>query len=224
MALKRLFVTLYRFVVVFFAVSGSYLLWTGAEVKDAIYFTDQTNLVLAVIFLWAGFATLLKGIQPPAWLKGCLTLYILVTGLVANIILPPTDPTTATYLYGMMTSTMLHVIVPIMAVVDFILFDPHRRYKWHYSLTWLIYFPIYLTFIIIRANLWPNSGPGYSGNPTSSYPYGFIDLSKLGWFGHDGHLGLAQNIGIYLGAFFILGLILFAIDRALPHRALVSTR
>jgi hypothetical protein len=49
-------------------------------------------------------------------------------------------------------------------------------------------------------------------------------LDTIGWLGHDGHFGLAQNIGIYLGAFFVLGLIIFVIDRILPRRALVSTR
>ena len=104
---------------------------------------------------------------------------------------------------------MVHVITPIMAVVDFILFDPHRRFKWHYVLTWLIYFPIYLAFVLVRAAIWPHSGPEDGGNP---YPYAFIDLGKLGWG------QLTVNIAACLVSFFILGLVLFLIDRILPPK------
>lgn len=211
---SQFFVALYRFAIAAFAFAGTYEAWTGLIPNKLVYFTTQTNIILGLVMVWAGFATLLRGIQPPAWLKGCLTLYIAVTGLVAWLILDPPDPVTTTRLFDMMTSTMVHIIVPIGAVVDFLLFDRHRRMKWHYSLTWLIYFPVYLAFVCIRAAIWPHSGPGADGNP---YPYPFIDLTVIDW------QQLAINIGVYCLAFLALGLIIVGIDRILPSRALIRS-
>lgn len=203
-----LFVSVYRFAAAIFCFAGTMEFWLMHAGNKIVYFTYQTNIALGVIMLWAGAATLLRGVQPPAWLKGCLTLYIVVTGLVAWLVLPPSPPTTPV-VCGLMTTTMAHVITPIMAVIDFVLFDAHRRFAWHYALTWLIYLPVYLGFVLVRAHFWPHSGPADGGSP---YPYGFIDLPALGWT----RFGI--NIGIYLGVFFALGLLLVIIDRILPAK------
>lgn len=212
---KQFFVALFRFAIAFFAFAGTFEAWTGAIPSKFVFFTFQSNIAMGVVMVWAGFATLLRGIQPPAWLKGCFTLYITITGLVANFVLHivPGVP----YVFGIASSNMVHIIVPICAVIDFLFFDAHRRYKWHYSLTWLIYFPLYLAFVLIRAAIWPNSGPGHDQFHTSSYPYNFIDVSRIGW----PQLGI--NIVIYLAVFLALGLIIVGIDKILPSKALVST-
>lgn len=204
----RYLVAVYRFLIAFFCLAGTHEAWLLGAGNHWVYFTFQTNVALGLVMIWAGAASLLNGKQPPAWLKGCLTLYIVITGLVAALIL---GLNSSSYLLvmGIRTSYMVHVITPIMAVVDFILFDPHRRFKWHYVLTWLIYFPIYLAFVLVRAAIWPHSGPEDGGNP---YPYAFIDLGKLGWG------QLTVNIAACLVSFFILGLVLFLIDRILPPK------
>ena len=46
---------------------GTYEAWTIPN--RWVYFTFQTGFVLGVVMLWAGAASLLEGIQPPAWLK-----------------------------------------------------------------------------------------------------------------------------------------------------------
>ncbi|MCI1649531.1 MAG: Pr6Pr family membrane protein [Bifidobacterium tibiigranuli] len=178
-----------------------------------VYFTYQTGFVLGLVMLWAGAASLIGGKQPPAWLKGCLTFYIAVTGIVAATLLPPPDPATSKYVFGILTNTILHQAVPIIATIDFLLFDEHRRFAWHYPLTWLIYFPFYLTFVLVRAQLWPHSGPQPDG---SAYPYGFIDLAQLGW------AQMGKNIGFILIGFMLLGLLLFLIDRILPKKPLLG--
>lgn len=177
------------------------------------YFTFQTGFALGVIMAWAGAASLLRGIQPPAWLKGCITLYAVVTALVAFLLMPPDNPQFVPQFFGIMTNTMLHRIAPIMAVVDFLIFDQHRRFKWHFVFSWLSYFPIYLAFILVRAQLWPSSGPSAGGNP---YPYTFIDLRALG----VPQFGI--NVFELCIAFFALSLIIFLIDRILPKQVLAA--
>lgn len=178
-----------------------------------VYFTYQMGLVLGFVMLWSGAASLLDGKQPPAWLKGCVTLYVIITALVAWLLLPPLDPATSKYVFGIMTNVLLHRVAPVMAVADFLLFDAHRRFSWKYPLTWLIYFPFYLAFVLIRAQLWPHSGPEAGGDP---YPYHFIDVTAIGW------QRLGVTVAQMLVAFAVLGLIVFLVDRILPAKPLLG--
>lgn len=202
----------FRLVIAFFCLAGTSETWTFAKPANFAYFTHQTNLLLGITMLWAAIASFTGTKQPPAWLKGMLTLNILITGIVAAVILPPTDPSEFVYiswLPGIPLVRMVHVIAPILATVDFLVFDEHRRYPWSYAFWWLLYFPVYLAFVLIRAQIWPNSGPEKGGNP---YPYGFVNLKELGW------AGLGKNIVIYMAAFCIAGLLLCLIDHVLPRR------
>ncbi len=202
-------VALFRFVVAALALAGTSRAWFFGEAQNLVYFTYQTNLLIAFTFIWAGLAGLLRGVQPPAWLKGALTLNIIITGLVAWLVLPPDNPATVFRIFGVPSNLLAHILVPILTTVDFVLFDEHRRFKWLDSLTWLIYFPVYLAFVVIRARVFHGVGPAAGGNP---YPYGFIDLDKL---------GIQQfllNCVIYLSIFFVLALIIVVVDKALPAR------
>ena len=203
----------FRLIIAFFAIAGTYPTWTGARAWDWVYFTNQSNMVLGFVMLWAGAASLIRGIQPPAWLKGCVTLYISITGLVAWLILPPAvmGPSTV-YVLGLPTVTMVHVITPIMSCIDFVLFDEHRRFPWHYTLSWLLYFPLYLAFVLIRVAVFP----GQTLSSGEMYPYPFVDLDALGW------KQLGVNIVTYLAAFFVLGLVLFLVDKILPKQPLLG--
>ena len=136
----RFIVALWRFAIAGFCFVGTYEAWSKPQFW--VYFTFQTGFVLGIVMLWSGAATLLKGIQPPAWLKGCLTVYAIVTALVAFFLTPPDDPAYVPQVIGIMTNTMLHKIAPIMAVIDFVLFDPHRRFRWHYMFSWSSCWPV----------------------------------------------------------------------------------
>ncbi|MDD6373905.1 MAG: Pr6Pr family membrane protein [Bifidobacteriaceae bacterium] len=208
----RYFVGIFRFVIAFFCLAGTSETWTFAKPANFVYFTHQTNILLGIVMIWAGISSLLGKKQPPAWLKGMLTLNILITGIVAAVILPPTDSSDYVFLPflpGIPLVRMVHVIAPILVSIDFLLFDEHRRFPWKYALDWLIYFPIYLAFVLIRAQIWPHSGPEKGGNP---YPYDFVNLKEIGWS------GMCKNIVIYMLAFFVAGLLLCLIDRLLPRR------
>ncbi|MDY3125652.1 Pr6Pr family membrane protein [Bifidobacterium mongoliense] len=207
----RYVVGLWRLATAFVCLASVSVAWHA--VNYWVFFTFQTGLLLGFVMLWAGAASLLDGRQPPAWLKGCVTLFIIVTGLVAWLILPPDDPATAKYVFGIMTNILLHRVAPIMAVIDFLLFDKHRRIGWTYPLTWLLYFPVYLAFVLIRGWLWPHSGPRAGDDP---YPYGFIDPTQISWE------QLAINCVGMLAGFAILGLVIFLIDRILPAKPLVG--
>ena len=100
----------------------------------------------------------------------------------------------------------MHRLTPIAAFVHFVLMVPHRRLRIRNAAYWLLYPVAYCAFSTVRGVL----------SPSSDYPYGFVDVSELGYG------GLLLNVLIYGVGFFVLGLVLVGLDRLLPARALVG--
>ena len=194
---------IWRLAIVALCVMGTSEAWT--QPNRWVYFTFQTGALVGFVMLWAAAASLVHGVQPPAWLKGAATTYAIVVALVAFTMLPPDDPRTVPQIMGIMTNTMLHRIVPAMVVLDFLLFDEHRRLKASYPLLWLIYPPLYLTFVLVRAWWW--------GSP---YPYDFLNLPAVGW----AQFGIACLK--VLAAFLASGAVVCLVDRALPEHTLTK--
>jgi hypothetical protein len=171
------------------------------------FFTVQSNLIVMVVMAWAGIAALRGTRQPPAWLKGAATLYILITGIVYNLLLRgPGTP--AAFSLGITIDEIVHIITPVLAFVDFLVFDPHRRFRWTYAALWLLYPIGYVVFTTLRGALFPEQG----------YPYFFVNVTELGYG------GLVLSVIQFAVGFFILGLILYGIDRILPARLTSTVR
>lgn len=165
------------------------------------FFTIQSNVAYGVFAAFRGRAT------PPA-LKGAVTLYVAITGLVYHLVL--TNPASG-FAVGPVQRDLpeaignqfLHTVVPLLAVLDWLLFDERGRFRWRYALYWLA-FPLgYLAFALIR------------GLIVHRYPYPFIDVRDLGYD------GVSISAVAFAVAFWILGLLFVAIDHAgdrLLHR------
>jgi hypothetical protein len=198
-------VGLFRLAVAYCALLGTDGAWLHGDVSSRVFFTTQSNVLLAVVFVWAGLASLLRRQQPPAWLKGAVTLFILITGLVAYFVLAAPGP--EPHVLGPFTSTQLvHDVVPVAAFVDFVVCDAHRRLRLRYALWWLSYPVAYCAFALIRGAVYPHR----------AYPYPFIDVHA------HGYGGVAVNIVVYGIGFWLLGVALYWIDRLLPARPLVG--
>ncbi|BDR54217.1 hypothetical protein KIMH_03280 [Bombiscardovia apis] len=205
--------SIYRFVLVAFALAGTYQGWLSGSARAWIPLDFQATFLLAVVMLWAAAAALLKGTEPPAWLKGFATLYALIGALAAWTFEGSAGLLAGLRVWGIPLALMTRVLVPAMAVLDFLLFDAHRRYPWHFTLSWMAYLPLYAAFVLIRAAVWPGLG---AGSRASDYPYSGIDLAALGWE------RFVINAAQYLVACFALGLALFLIDRIMPKRTALT--
>ncbi|HEY8999520.1 MAG TPA: Pr6Pr family membrane protein [Candidatus Saccharimonadales bacterium] len=125
------------------------------------YFTVQSNL-LAIGVLGFGAATLPGG-QPKsfnAW-RGAATLYLVITGIVYALLLSnlPNGP-------GDLTpwiDTVLHRILPLVMVVDWLVDRPRQRISIKTALLWLVYPLAYLTYSLVR------------GPIVKWYPYPFLN-------------------------------------------------
>ena len=159
--------------------------------------------MLAAVMVWAAYALLRHREEPPAFVQGGVTLYMIITAVVyAVVLVPPVNPPAV--LFGLPSTRLAHILLPTLAVIDFVLFDRHRRFRWKNALLWLSYPLIYCALIVIRGAIAPQLG----------YPYKFLEVPTIGY------AGLAKNVAMYTVAFWVLGLIVVAMDRALPGRML----
>ena len=157
--LKRLLLAAIRIGIGVLALAATYSAWSGQTPTRLLYFTTESNIGIGIVFIWAGLAALLKGVEPPAWLKGALTLYILITGIVGTFILPVPNLATEPVIFGVLARTfVVHRVVPLLALADFVLFDVHRRYKWHYAFSWLSWPLFFLLLILAHAHFMPAQG------------------------------------------------------------------
>jgi len=123
-----------------------------------------------------------------------------------TIFLDPAPPGEEVIALGLTHDQLVHRLTPIATFVHFLLMVPHRRLRIRNAAWWLAYPVAYCAFSTAR-------GVVSSGSP---YPYGFVDVSELGYD------GLLLNVLIYGVGFFVLGLALVGIDRLLPSRALIG--
>lgn len=172
-----------------------------------VFFTIQSNLMMTVVFGYELSAGRRRRTEAQwntrAEIKGAVTLYVTITGMVYHFVLMETvSPfTVMTDAQGVLVAEVgaffLHYVTPAMAVLDWLVFDGKGRYKWRYAGVWLLYPVAYLAFVLIR------------GAVVTEYPYPFLNVASLSL------RGTVMNIAALAGAFFLLGLAFVAVDRSL---------
>ena len=162
-----------------------------------LYFTIQSNIWIATACL-VGFVLILLKKQIRGWMystKLIFTVSITLTGVVYCSMLAP-------FLGAMaysLSNTLLHVIVPVASVADFLVYDCVQYKKWECVTVTIPPF-YYLAF----------AGIGYALNweflDGYNYPYFFLD-----WGSPAGAFGFSSE-SPYMGVFYyILILLAFVI-------------
>jgi hypothetical protein len=178
-----------------------------------VYFTNQSNLLLVVCFA----VLLVRGLRrrpaapdaPGAFAtvaKGAVTLYILITGTVFNLLLAnPASPfyTVQEESHYTWNSVLLHVVTPLAALVDWLVFGPRGALVRRHALLWLCYPLAYLAFALVRGALVTTG---------MRYPYPFVDVAA------HGYGPVAVNCAVLAAVFYLLGLGMVAADRRLARR------
>ncbi|SCE71361.1 hypothetical protein GA0070607_0670 [Micromonospora coriariae] len=169
------------------------------------YFTIQSNVAVGALALYAGLNAWRDRPDPPSALRGAVTLYITITGVVYHLVLAnPASP------FAMaqpdraageaLGNQLLHTVVPLLAVADWVLFDKRGRLRPRYAAWWLAFPLAYLGFALLR------------GLVVHGYPYPFLDAGELGY------AGVAISALSFAVAFWLLGLLFVGIDRTLSRR------
>lgn len=158
------------------------------------FFTVQSNLFAAAILL----ASALSIKQLALW-RGAATLYMVTTGIIFSVLLAGLDPAVLTAVPW--DNVVLHYIMPIAVLVDWLIDPPKNHIPLKKALLWLLYPIVYVVYSLVR------------GHFVDWYPYPFLDPSE------NGYGGIAvTSIGI--AAFVVL--LTWLLIRFVPKNALFS--
>ena len=179
--------------------------WTATEVRDIStsvtnffsFFTIQANVASAVT-LAIGAVLLLRGgadAVDPRWygvLRACVTTYMVTTGVVYNLLLRGVElPQGSTLGWS---NEVLHVVIPIVLLVDWLFAPGRRRLGWGVVGIIVIYPIVWIVYTLIR-------GPFIFNDLTQAmgwYPYPF--LNPLGEGGYGTVVLYSAIIAVLIGA------------------------
>lgn len=132
------------------------------------YFTVQSNL-LAVISLLGGAFLLYAGKKSARfdYFRGAVTLYMVVTGIVFALLLSGIEGVQLTAVPW--DNTVLHYLVPLAIVADWLIDRPTKRIPLRRALWWMVFPIAYLAYSLVRGPL------------VGWYPYPFLNPDNGGY-------------------------------------------
>ncbi|MDR9396045.1 Pr6Pr family membrane protein [Pontimonas sp.] len=161
------------------------------------YFSIQTSLANVLALTAYGLYQLQSATDSPGLLglRHALVAYAVVTGSVYNLLLRDLPPEPGGFVSEIaFPNEVIHVIIPVYLVADWILSPHGLKLPW-WSMLWGLFYPLaWLAATLLRGEL------------TGWYPYAFLDPSSgAGWAGVGAHV---LGIALFIGALLIAGLIL----------------
>ena len=172
-------------------------------IRYVSYFTILTNLLVAVCctsILLAPNSALARFFLRAKTLTA-ITVYILIVGLIYNLILR--------FLWlpvGLqkLVDELLHSVIPVMFLVFWFLYVVKSQLVWRDVFPWLIYPLTYVVLIFIR------------GSASGFYPYPFINVSSIGL-----EKALSNGVGIAF-VFFVISLLFVALAKLITKKSVAG--
>ena len=175
-----------------------------------VHFTNLSNYLCFGIVLAELIQTAKKKedsyVTVTPFFKFIGVLAILLTFLVFNFLLAgraDRDPQAN----WRISSISFHVILPIMYVIDWLLFYEHRKIRWFQPLASVVFPMLYVAFVFIRAAI-----VNFNPDVPYLYPYFFLNLDNLGV------IGVAKWVMILFAGFITLGYIFYGIDKIIKSK------
>ncbi|MFJ6696406.1 Pr6Pr family membrane protein [Streptomyces sp. NPDC091272] len=207
---RRPYAAVYRALLCAAAVAGIVIdLSVGDPLLVPVYFTIQSNALLALVLGWSAVRAWTGGPPLSPRLTGGALLFILITGLVYHLVLanessgfsmtggPPSG-------WHALSNQLLHTVTPVGAALDWLLLTAPGGLLLRYAAQWLLYPAAYFAFALIR-------GAALAPDATARYPYPFLDAAD------HGYAGVATNALVLGLIFYALALALVALDRVRPY-------
>ena len=128
------------------------------------YFTIDSNLLAAAVFL---ILAARRGERSAAFesVRGVALICMTITGVVFTLLLSGTDVDTAIP----WVNDVVHSVMPIVVVVDWLLDPPRTRLSYRQGLAWVVYPAIWLAYTLVK------------GPMVGKYPYPFLDPAHGGY-------------------------------------------
>lgn len=162
----------------------------------ALFFTTTSNVLAAAVFTLAAMG---PKYEPKAETMVALASYMTLVFAIFVLLLDGHRHRTGIAWYA---NTGLHYLMPLFAVVNWIVFTPHGTADWRKPFSWQIYPLGYFVYMLARGLL------------SGEYPYWFLDPARVGW------PSLFLNATILIVVFWAMGEIFAGLDRLMARRSL----
>ncbi|GAA0648643.1 Pr6Pr family membrane protein [Streptomyces thermocarboxydovorans] len=205
---RRPLAATYRLLLAVTAIASAAVeLLLGNPTRVLSYFTIQATLLLALVTLASARRAWTARHPLPGAITGAALLYVVMAALVHHILLTDAKPafsmTGETGLLETAAAHTLHTVIPLAALLDWLLLSPSARTHILQATTWMLYPLAYLAFTLVRGELLP-------GNP-AAYLYPFLDVTR------DGYRSVLANALLVGLAFYALAVLLVAFDHVRPN-------
>lgn len=145
------------------------------------FFTIQSNILAAAML---SATAIVRRQERAAWfdaLRGAVTLYIAITGVVFALLLSGLQEELDTHIGWV--NFVVHTLIPIVLVADWLLEPARHRLPLWVAGAWLCYPAAWFAYTLIR------------GASVDWYPYPFVDVAS------HGYGRVFANAGVLLAAF-----------------------
>nr|BFD83564.1 Pr6Pr family membrane protein [Streptomyces sp. Xyl84] len=183
----------------------------GPPLHVLSHFAIQSTLVLVLALALSARRAWTARRPAPAALTGAAVLYVTMTALVYHLLLteasPPfsiTDSPGTHPLWQSVAGRLLHTVIPVAALLDWLVLTTPARLHLRQAAPWLLYPLAYLAFSLTRGELLP-------AGSAHRYLYAFLDVGR---HGYKHVLANALLLGL---SFYALALLLVALDHARPN-------
>lgn len=168
----------------------------GALVHIFSFFTVITNSLVAICL---AFVVLAPASKPGQFflrssVSMAVTMYIVFVCIVHTLLLRAGENPQG---WNWVANNLLHIVVPVMFLIYWLVFAPKQPIKIRTTFLWLIYPVVYLIYSLIR------------GSITGLYPYPFINVATLGY------PAALTNAALLTIVFWMMSLVFVGINRLL---------
>lgn len=129
------------------------------------YFTIDSNLIAVAVLFIAAASWRREPTPRLDFLRGAAVVYMVVVGIVFSLLLSNTNVDTALQ----WVNFVVHELIPIVVVVDWLIDPPSSRLTFRDSLKWVAYPVVWLAYTLIK------------GPIVGKYPYPFLDPANGGY-------------------------------------------
>src|SRR5580765_7780915 len=133
------------------------------------FFTIQSNILGVVALTAAAFVPRPDRSAEFDVARGAATLYMAITGVVFALLLSGHQESLDTHIAWV--NFVVHTLMPIVLVADWLLDPPRHRAGWRTAAVWLAYPLVWFAYTLVR------------GSAEGWYPYPFVDVAQHG-YGH----------------------------------------
>lgn len=154
------------------------------------YFTIETNILVVITLLMSAVAIAAGKSSKFDLLRTATTVYILVVGIGFSLLLSGMGDVALTAVPW--DNVVLHYIMPVAVLADFMTDRPRRRLGFKKALLWLLFPIAYAVYSLVRGGL------------TGWYPYPFLNPDVSG----------AESVVMTVVSLFVLGLaLIWGVDK-----------